>query len=32
VFGLIRIDFTRALLKEDRDETEFVRFSFGTRF
>jgi outer membrane protein insertion porin family len=31
-FGLIRIDFTRALLKEDRDETEFVRFSFGTRF
>ena len=31
-FGLIRIDLTTALLKEDRDETEFVRFSFGTRF
>ncbi|MDE0810585.1 MAG: BamA/TamA family outer membrane protein, partial [Alphaproteobacteria bacterium] len=31
-FGLIRIDLTTALLKEDRDETEFVRFSFGTNF
>ncbi|MDG2286922.1 MAG: outer membrane protein assembly factor BamA, partial [Alphaproteobacteria bacterium] len=31
-FGLIRIDLTTALVKEDRDETEFVRFSFGTRF
>ena len=31
-FGLIRIDLTSALSKEDRDETEFVRFSFGTRF
>jgi outer membrane protein insertion porin family len=31
-FGLIRIDLTTALSKEDKDETEFVRFSFGTRF
>ena len=31
-FGLIRIDLTSALSKEDRDETEFLRFSFGTRF
>ena len=31
-FGLIRIDLTTALSKEDRDETEFLRFSFGTRF
>jgi outer membrane protein insertion porin family len=31
-FGLIRIDLASALLKESRDETEFLRFSFGTRF
>lgn len=31
-FGLIRIDLASAILKEDNDETEFVRFSFGTRF
>ena len=30
--GLMRVDFASALLKEDWDETEFVRFSFGTRF
>jgi len=32
VLGLIRIDFTKVLLKEDKDETDMVRFSFGTRF
>lgn len=31
-FGPIRIDFAQALAKEDYDETELVRFSFGTRF
>ncbi|WP_240035597.1 outer membrane protein assembly factor BamA [Hwanghaeella grinnelliae] len=31
-FGPIRVDFTQALVKEDHDETEFFRFSFGTRF
>lgn len=31
-FGPIRIDFAKALLKEDYDEEELVRFSFGTRF
>ncbi len=30
--GPIRIDFARAVLKEDIDETETIRFSFGTRF
>jgi outer membrane protein insertion porin family len=31
-FGPIRLDFASALAKEDYDETELVRFSFGTRF
>ncbi len=31
-FGPIRIDFAKAFLKEDFDEEELVRFSFGTRF
>lgn len=31
-FGLIRIDLGQAILKEDVDETEIFRFSFGTRF
>lgn len=31
-FGPIRLDFAQALAKEDYDETELVRFSFGTRF
>jgi outer membrane protein insertion porin family len=31
-FGPIRIDFAKALVKQDYDETELVRFSFGTRF
>ena len=31
-FGPVRIDFAQALSKEDYDETEFFRFSFGTRF
>lgn len=31
-FGPIRIDFARAVLKEDFDQTENLRFSFGTRF
>lgn len=31
-FGPIRIDFSQAFLKEDFDETEIVRFNFGTRF
>jgi outer membrane protein insertion porin family len=30
--GPIRIDFANAFAKEDFDETEVVRFSFGTRF
>ena len=30
--GPIRLDFSRALLKEDFDRTETFRFSFGTRF
>ena len=30
--GPIRLDFSRALLKEDFDRTEDFRFSFGTRF
>ncbi len=30
--GPIRLDFTRALVKENFDETETFRFSFGTRF
>jgi outer membrane protein insertion porin family len=30
--GPIRIDLTRAVLKEDFDKTEFFSFSFGTRF
>lgn len=30
--GPIRINLTRALLKEDYDQTEFFSFSFGTRF
>jgi outer membrane protein insertion porin family len=31
-FGPIRIDFSRAFLKETYDETETIRFNFGTRF
>ncbi len=31
-FGPIRLDFAQAIAKEDYDETELVRFSFGTRF
>ena len=30
--GPIRLDFARALLKEDFDQTETFRFSLGTRF
>ena len=30
--GPISIDFSRALLKEDEDNTEAFRVSFGTRF
>ena len=30
--GPIRLDFSRALIKEDFDVTESFRFSFGTRF
>ena len=30
--GPIRINLTRAILKEDYDKTEFFNFSFGTRF
>ena len=30
--GPIRLDFARALIKEDYDRTESFRFSFGTRF
>jgi outer membrane protein insertion porin family len=31
-FGPIRIDFAHAIVKENPDRTENVRFSFGTRF
>jgi len=31
-FGPVNIDFAKALLKEDFDDTELFRFSFGTRF
>jgi outer membrane protein insertion porin family len=31
-FGPIRIDFAKAFLKESYDETEIIRFNFGTRF
>ena len=31
-FGPIRIDFSQAVLKEDHDQEEFFRFSFGTNF
>ena len=31
-FGPIRVDFAHALAKEDHDQTENIRFSFGTRF
>jgi outer membrane protein insertion porin family len=31
-FGPIRIDFAEAFQKEEYDETELIRFSFGTRF
>lgn len=31
-FGPIRIDFAHALLKQTGDQTENIRFSFGTRF
>ncbi|MBM3582992.1 MAG: outer membrane protein assembly factor BamA [Alphaproteobacteria bacterium] len=30
--GPIKIDFSEAIVKEDFDETELFRFSFGTRF
>ena len=31
-FGPIRVDFAKAFLKQDFDDEELVRFSFGTRF
>lgn len=31
-FGPIRIDFSRAFLKETYDETQTIRFNFGTQF
>jgi outer membrane protein insertion porin family len=31
-FGPVLIDFSKALLKEDFDKTEIVRFDFGARF
>jgi outer membrane protein insertion porin family len=31
-FGPIRVDFAHAIAKQDEDETESLRFSFGTRF
>jgi outer membrane protein insertion porin family len=31
-FGPLALDFGQALLKDDLDETEVFRFSFGTRF
>ena len=31
-FGPIRIDFAKAIVKQDEDEEESIRFNFGTRF
>lgn len=31
-FGPIRIDFAKAFVKQDYDDEELIRFSFGTRF
>ncbi len=31
-FGPVRVDLAEAILKEDEDKTELIRFSFGTRF
>jgi len=31
-FGPIRVDFAHAIVKQDADQTENIRFSFGTRF
>jgi outer membrane protein insertion porin family len=31
-FGPISIDIAQTLLKEDFDDTQLVRFSYGTRF
>lgn len=31
-FGPIRLDFSKAYLNEDEDDTEIIRFNFGTRF
>lgn len=31
-FGPIRLDFAKTILKEEEDETEAIRFSFGSRF
>ena len=31
-FGPIRIDFAKALLKQNYDKEELIRFSFGTKF
>ncbi len=31
-FGPIRVDFGKALVKQKEDETQLIRFSFGTRF
>lgn len=31
-FGPIRIDFAQAFAKQDEDETEVLRFNFGSRF
>jgi outer membrane protein insertion porin family len=31
-FGPIRIDFAKAFLKQDYDDEELIRFSFGTKF
>jgi len=31
-FGPLRLDIANAIVKEDFDETESIRFSVGTRF
>jgi outer membrane protein insertion porin family len=31
-FGPVNVDLAKAILKEDFDETELFRFSFGTKF
>ena len=31
-FGPVRVDMAHAVMKEDYDRTQFIKFNFGTRF